>query len=104
MSEQKTLAKLCFDLGAKGFYECHNEKTQHMKMMNMGRKINGKMHAQSIPQHFIDEAAKISALVSTQCAYMPRISPDIGVVNFYSVSPCARPRCLCLHVLYDLVI
>ena len=45
-----------------GFYECHNEKTKHMRMMNLGRTTAGKQHKLAIPPLYLEHALEASKL------------------------------------------
>ena len=94
--QQQQLLQEALELGNStngGFYDCHNEKTKHMRMMNLGRKVDsGKSHKLPIPASWARLARAASELATAACASVPALEPDICVANLYT----ARSR-LSLH-------
>ena len=87
-ASQSELGELAQQLGSVvdgGFYECHNEKTKHMRMMNLGRTTAGKQHKLAIPPLYLEHALEASKLAHAACPSIPVLrEPDMCVVNHYS--------------------
>ena len=89
IEEQQVLVNKCLDLGQQdgGFYDCCNEKSRNMQMMNMGISLKGVRHKLSIPDLFLKTASKIRDFVSLVSEDLPVPEEfDICVVNFYETN------------------
>mmetsp|Transcript_29694 Transcript_29694/g.30099 ORF Transcript_29694/g.30099 Transcript_29694/m.30099 type:complete len:245 (+) Transcript_29694:193-927(+) len=82
-ADQVELLDKIYDMGIKGFYDCMNESTKAMRMMNCGLGANGRPLSLSLPPI-------VSRLVSTAnqeaqrvCPSLPAIHPDMLIVNEY---------------------
>jgi len=87
--EQLDLVVGALELGTRprgGFFLCNNEKTEHMKMMNLGRRTEGPGCHEGGP---VPEAWRALALRSVAAARrlepsLPPMDPDVCVVNVYT--------------------
>ena len=67
LSEQQQLVDKCVDIGRQdgGFFDCHNEKTKHMKVCRGGCIVI--MHSLTSRRRRMDMVAKICVVVLVGC-------------------------------------
>lgn len=70
-----------------------NEKTKNMKIMHLGRRVDGRgSHPLAIPDDWKELALRIVRRAHEEDDSIPMLDPDVCVVNLY----CGRSR-LGLH-------
>jgi hypothetical protein len=87
MKEQRELLLKMLELGCcsvGGLFHCNNEKTKHMKMMNLGKRTEGGDHDLPIPNEWKQLALRACRAAQDFEPSLLTLDPNVCVVNLYT--------------------